>query len=178
MENTYTGILQKTGLIFTYNIRTRTLMNISSKLTFPVYNELWDFVGSPSKYGHGIWLNNDEGFIVYDRYDIWQLDPEGIKPPINITNGYGRKHNIRLRLLYDDKTLWDFNPVLKKNNSVFICGFDEINKRNGFLRLLYESNNDPEKLILSSELFSFQIIFLLRGCLIFCIRQNMLMYIS
>ncbi len=26
------------------------------------------------------WLKNDAAVLVYDRYDIWKLDPDGIKP--------------------------------------------------------------------------------------------------
>ncbi len=40
-----------------------------------------------------VWFKNDEAkVLIYDRYDIWKLDPPIIiQASINLTNGYGKK---------------------------------------------------------------------------------------
>ena len=40
----------------------------------------------------------DGSVLVYDRYDIWQLDPTGVKPAVDVTDGVGRRNNIQFRL--------------------------------------------------------------------------------
>lgn len=44
------------------------------------------------------WIKYDEAVFIYDQYDIWKVDPKERKPPVNITNGYGRKHHTSVRL--------------------------------------------------------------------------------
>src|SRR5581483_6254925 len=46
------------------------------------------------------WLDNSTVFI-YDNYDIWKVDITGTNPPVNITNGYGKTHYIKFRLLHE-----------------------------------------------------------------------------
>jgi len=48
-------------------------------------------------------LKDDQGLLVYDHYDLWQLDPAGRRAPVNLTRGYGQKHHIILRLLDEAK---------------------------------------------------------------------------
>src|SRR5262249_22200078 len=48
----------------------------------------YGYNGGPWQYPAGIvgWLKNDAGVLVKDIYDIWLLDMNGIKPPVNLTN--------------------------------------------------------------------------------------------
>jgi hypothetical protein len=43
-------------------------------------------------------MKDDSAVLIYDQYDIWKVDPEGKKPPVNLTNGYGRSDHTVLRL--------------------------------------------------------------------------------
>ena len=38
-----------------------------------------------------------KSILVYDRYDIWQLDPSGQSDPVCVTDSEGRDNMIRLR---------------------------------------------------------------------------------
>ena len=41
--------------------------------------------------------------LVYDRWDVWEFDPSGVKPPVVLTDSAGRRANIQLRLIALDR---------------------------------------------------------------------------
>ncbi len=89
---------------FTYNIADKKTINITQKVPALLYDECWDVGDAPRSYGIAGWMQEDKGIIIKDRYDLWLCDPNGMRPPLNITHGFGRKHHIIFRLLY-------INPV-------------------------------------------------------------------
>ena len=60
----------------------------------------------PNSGGSGIagWLEDDEAILIYDKYDIWEVDPTGSPGPWNVTEGLGRANDIRLR--YVNRRRW------------------------------------------------------------------------
>jgi dipeptidyl aminopeptidase/acylaminoacyl peptidase len=71
--------------------------NISAGVKTALWNEDNDVPADPGAYGQIGWHKRDEALYVYDRFDIWKLDPEAKKAPQCITNGVGRKNNIVIR---------------------------------------------------------------------------------
>ncbi|MEM8585605.1 MAG: prolyl oligopeptidase family serine peptidase [Bacteroidota bacterium] len=65
------------------------------------YDEDNDRPMHPSSYGYMGWSENDAFIHIYDRYDIWRIDPSGDRPPSRITNG--RSENQRLRYIEIDE---------------------------------------------------------------------------
>jgi dienelactone hydrolase len=87
------------------------------------------------------WLANDDEMLIGDGYDIWQVDPAGIRSPVNITNGYGRAHHIIFR------TLNDYNPgnyLVQKGSILILTAFDKTNKNRGFYTATPGAKGDPE----------------------------------
>ncbi|MEI2765533.1 MAG: hypothetical protein V9F82_07595 [Dermatophilaceae bacterium] len=41
----------------------------------------------PDAHGLAGWLDGDEAMIVYDKYDLWKMDPNGKKNPERLTKG-------------------------------------------------------------------------------------------
>lgn len=143
------------GAYFTYNIQSGVTNNISEKLDTLILNELWDYSSPPAPYGPAVWLQNDEAILIYDRYDIWQLHPEGRTPPVNITNGFGRRNRIVLRYTYLDSKSYIEEAPVKKDKTLILCAFDEKNKDNGFFRKKLDEPGDPVQLIMLPEVFYF-----------------------
>ncbi len=103
-------------------------------------------------YGVAAWGKNDEWILVYDRYDIWKLDPAGVDLPVNITNFYGRQNKTMLRVV-------KLNPYgvmpVEIDGSLILCALDETNKENGFFRKQLHIKGDPIKLIMQSAVYYF-----------------------
>jgi hypothetical protein len=90
------------------------------------------------------WEDNSKSLLIYGLYDIWKLDPNCIRAPINITNGLGRTNHIKLALVYGpgngigDKS----NIIYNNSDSALLTAFDIETKYNGFGILKF---NDPSK---------------------------------
>lgn len=63
-----------------------SLKDLTSSLGVAVYNEDDDHPDAPPAYGFGGWTKDSKLALVYDRYDIWAVSPEGA-PARKLTNG-------------------------------------------------------------------------------------------
>jgi dipeptidyl aminopeptidase/acylaminoacyl peptidase len=69
----------------------KSLKNITSKIKVPLYDEQFDMPDDPNPYGIMGWHEGDSAVYVYDRYDVWKVDPQNIFSPLNFTSN-GRKN--------------------------------------------------------------------------------------
>jgi dienelactone hydrolase len=51
------------------------------------FNEETDVPDYPGPYGLAAWMAGDEAVLLYDRFDIWKIDPDGKKAPLRLTRG-------------------------------------------------------------------------------------------
>lgn len=131
---------------FSYNLTTGKVFNISS--TIPAKqlgSEEWHYRRPPEKtraVGIAIWLEHDSGLLIYDEYyDIWQLDLSGKKSPVNITNGYARKHNTRLKLLNAAPFL-----AVGTKDTLLLTAYNTQNRQTGLYRKVLGKAGYPEHL--------------------------------
>lgn len=120
----------------------KTIM-ISTKVPVALHDERFDMPDDPSPYGPVRWLEKDEALLVYDRFDIWQLDPMGIKPPVCVTGCTGRKTKTVYRYLPTDPE----ERSLKTGQVLLLRSFDENTKASGYARLILGSQTAPEPLM-------------------------------
>jgi dipeptidyl aminopeptidase/acylaminoacyl peptidase len=80
----------------------KATLKLTEKIKVPLYDEEHDSPSDPPAYGVMGWHNNDSAVYIYDRYDVWKLDPEMVKEPQTITSG--RKLNNVYRFLRLDST--------------------------------------------------------------------------
>jgi dienelactone hydrolase len=133
---------------FTYVIETGKVNNVGKGGAMPWSDEEWDEAADPFEYGLGCWIADDAGMLVYDRYDIWKLDPAGIYAPINITKGFGRSHKIKMRFVSYNSFLFEEPPPMKKGDRPLVAALDEETKANVFFRISLDGKGEPEKEIL------------------------------
>jgi len=107
-----------------------------------------DFPGGASTRGSIIWLKDDSSVLICDQFDIWKLDPLNLKKPINLTNGYGKKHSIVFNSTFGE----DING-LGKHNKLYLTAFDKNDKRNGFYLGRTDKAQDPELLTMGDYIF-------------------------
>ena len=128
-----------------YSISTgknREPVEISKGIPHPLQNELHDTPSLARAYGAAGWLENDAGLMIYDRYDIWLVDPTGQDSPVCVTNNLGRKEKIRFRYQRLDRELRAISP----SQPLMLSAFDDETKASGFYQLtLSEPSGDGAK---------------------------------
>ncbi len=102
---------------FAHHIETGTTRQLTDNQTVTFYNELDDHPDDPPPHGMAGWLKDDAAMLVYDRYDIWRVDPQGVQAPVRITNG--RKDQQRIRYIRVDREERFIDPAKPMLVSVF-----------------------------------------------------------
>lgn len=135
---------------FTYNIAKKMIRNITETIKSPLYVDD-DHPELPSPEGIATWLDSDKAVLIYDRNDIWQVDPAGIKNPVNVTNGYGVKTNTEFRCLnFQD------SPGIRFKDSLLLWAYNLVSKRNGFFKVKLGERKNPEQFITTSMVYYYQ----------------------
>ncbi|MBL4674815.1 MAG: S9 family peptidase, partial [Mucilaginibacter sp.] len=81
---------------FTYDVNTGKKRNITSAITTKLGDEENDIPDDPAAYGLAGWEARDNHVLIYDRYDIWKIDPATGRAN-NFTDNLGRKNKIVFR---------------------------------------------------------------------------------
>ncbi len=113
---------------FAYETATGISRNITEKTPVSFAEEDDDHPDAPGPYGMAGWLEGDKAVYIYDRYDIWQVDPTGKAAPQMITAGYGRQQKLRFRYTKVKKEERFFTP----GQQLLLETFNETTKENGF----------------------------------------------
>lgn len=101
---------------FKLEAATGQLEDISSGIGYPVYDEDHDKPQPARPYGIAGWSEDGDRVILYDRYDMWNIDLCGKEKPYAVTAGFGRKNLKSIRMLKADYDPETFN--LKGDNLV------------------------------------------------------------
>lgn len=114
-----------------YSMRTGELYRLTNNRTHPFYDELNDSPDYPDDYGMATWTEDDRYILIYDRYDIWQIDPEGKEAPINLTNGRAAQ------LVYRYIALDREERYIRKGQRLLLHVFNEKNKSSGYAQMMW-----------------------------------------
>jgi acetyl esterase/lipase len=99
--------------------------NVTEKIKTPLYDEEHDSPNEPSPYGVMGWMENDSAVLLYDKFDIWRVDPLGKKEPVNILAKIdGRKNKIVTRYISLDPE----KKYLKRGEGFLARRFSEASK--------------------------------------------------
>ena len=118
------------GHYWGYSMATGKEVCLTANIPVDFWDRQFDYATKPGSYGTASW-NEDETILVYDEFDIWKLDPSGVKAPENITKGVGREKNIRLRYLRTDPE----SQYIKPKEKLLLSVFDLTTKESGFCEL-------------------------------------------
>lgn len=140
---------RKENDFFTYEIANGIKRNITKDIPVNLVNSFEDHVGAMPVSPAG-WLKNDEAVIIYDQFDIWMIDPLAVKAPVNITNGFGRKHDLIFRVLDES------NLITIDKGRLLLNAFNQTTKDNGFYSLQLNKKNDPELLSVGPYVYHLQ----------------------
>ena len=131
------------------DVATKTVTNVSKGIPYPMYDEEHDTPDLPNPHGSAGWTANDAQFLIYDRNDIWAVDPTGKTEPRNITDGVGRRDNLRFRYARLDPQ----ETFIKPNQDLLLSTFHYWNKQEGFYRDRMANDVQPAKLVMIDKSF-------------------------
>lgn len=110
-----------------YNANSGKIVPIAKDINHPLYDVDNDVPEDPNAYGVVGWTEKDSSLLIYDEYDIWQVDPQGIKPSVCITGGQGRKNKITYRHIVLDKE----EKFFKTGQQLLLSAFNNRDKGTG-----------------------------------------------
>jgi dipeptidyl aminopeptidase/acylaminoacyl peptidase len=133
---------------YAYRVSDGLKTNLTAKLGVKFYDETNDTPEPAPSLGSAGWTDGDGSVLLYDRYDIWDVKPEG-SGARNITNGLGRKQKLVFRyqrLDPDEKTINPAKPLLLSTT-------DDTTKATGYYRAQLGGTADPAKIAMLDKLF-------------------------
>lgn len=120
---------------FVYNSATKKTYAVAKDIKTALNDEENDVPDDPNAYGIVKWMENDKYVLVYDKYDVWQVDPEAVEKSISLTSG--RKEKIEMRYV-------NTNPderFIRPGQKMLMRLFDEKDKSSGLAILDLGKNN-------------------------------------
>ncbi len=123
---------------YSYEVKTGKTVCLTNELNVSFTDEMHDTPEMARSYGHGGWAEGDAAIYLYDRYDVWQIDPKGVAPAVMLTDGEGRRNNMTFRIVrLDDILLPPGTPgvrmePIKPKETIYFSAFDNVTKNNGY----------------------------------------------
>jgi len=129
----------------TMQISTGKKFNLTGVLKVNFSDEENDQPDNPNPYGIAGWTPEDATLLIYDRYDVWQVNPENKTAPVLLTNGRVAKTSYRY-VKTDPETL-DINP----KEQILLKVIEDKTCKQGFASLLLNEPGKSKLLILSDH---------------------------
>ncbi|HEU4794497.1 MAG TPA: prolyl oligopeptidase family serine peptidase [Pyrinomonadaceae bacterium] len=132
-----------------YSVAEGTVTNLTKNLKVSFYNEEHDSPSMPGSYGVAGWTKDDSDVLIYDRYDIWQLAPDGSRAK-NLTDGIGRKEKTVLRYVRLDPRERAIDP----DKPMLLSAEQQETRDSGFYRDKVNGDALPQKLLMAAKDFN------------------------
>jgi dipeptidyl aminopeptidase/acylaminoacyl peptidase len=115
---------------FTYDVAIGTTKNVSEKIKVPLYDEENDVPDYPDEYGVMGWSEGDKNLYVYDRYEVWNIQPDKKNIPVLFFNRTieGRKNKITYRYVQTNRE----ERFIPAGQQLLFRIFDNVSKRNAY----------------------------------------------
>jgi dipeptidyl aminopeptidase/acylaminoacyl peptidase len=127
------------GNYWTYDISTGRHANITADITTSFLNLDNDHtIVEKPPFGTGGWTKDDRTVLLYDKYDIWEVRPDGSRPT-NLTSGAAERIRYRRAWLSPDDRIVDMS------RPVFVTMYGDTTKKSGYARL--RPGAAPERLV-------------------------------
>ena len=105
----------------------KALKNITAAIKYPLYDEENDVPDDPNPYGIMGWHEGDSLVYVYDRYNVWAVDPQAGKNPVALFPGP------RGTTSYRQVKVDPNERFFKAGQPLFFRSFDEKTKKTAIL---------------------------------------------
>ncbi len=138
---------------FAHDIAANKTIQLTTNKAVKFADEEDDHPDFPNPYGVAGWTKGDQSLLIYDRFDIWQIDPQNPSSPKKLTNGRAAKLSHRyVRLDAEERNIDLSKPLL-------VSIINETTKQSGFAQLspnlqvtkLYEGDFSVGNLVLKAK---------------------------
>lgn len=126
---------------------TGSVVDLTSKLPVQFVDELNDRPSAPSPYGSAGWTRDSKWVLLYDRFDIWQIAPDGSQA-VNLTDGVGRREKIQFRLIRLEREDEDERRGLNSAEPLLLRAQNTETQDTGFWRDRIAAATPPQKLLM------------------------------
>ena len=139
---------EKAGHWLTYRVSDGVRFNLTEKIQakFQQENNTPDL---PGAYGSGGWTADDKSVLLYDKYDIWEVKPDGSGARL-VTAGEGRKQELVFRYRPIDPE----EQNVPSNKPLLLVTVNERTRASGFYRIPgLASTAAPERVVMLDKSF-------------------------
>jgi dipeptidyl aminopeptidase/acylaminoacyl peptidase len=133
-----------------YDVASKSKINLTTALLPVFYDEIHDSPSLPGSYGNAGWIAGDAAILIYDRFDIWRVDPKNPSAAVNITQGIGRKESIVFRRQVLDRDERSIDPKAL----LLLTAFDGQDKDAGFYTGSIDGKAAPKQLLMTAHSYS------------------------
>ncbi len=153
----------------TATARTADLTGSISGVSFE--QETWDTPSIPGAWGIAGWTKGDKSVLIYDRWDVWEIDPAGVKPAVMVTDSVGRSQHLVLRVVQVRRGRGGPGAgvgggggagfgggggpsvPIDPSEPLLLRAVDEESKASGFYRDQLGQHRAPEKIVMADAAF-------------------------
>jgi dipeptidyl aminopeptidase/acylaminoacyl peptidase len=134
---------------YSYAVNGGSTVNLTKDIKVNFYNEQNDTPSTPGSYGIAGWTKDDMDVLIYDRYDIWRVSPDG-SAAANLTDGVGRKESTALRYVRLDPRERSIDP----DKPMLLSAENQETRDSGFYRDKVSGTALPQKLLMTAKDFN------------------------
>lgn len=102
------------------------------------------------------WLANDDLVLIQDGFDIWKLSMNAKMPPLNLTNGYGKKTNTVFKV-HKNKDI----SMLREGTDLILSAFNLVDKSSGFYKMNVAKQRNPTFLTMGPYVYNHSAIYMI-----------------
>jgi len=151
---------------YTVRVEDGVKTNITKGLGVMFQSETDDRPEHPSPYGQAGWTSGDDSVLLYDRYDIWEMHPDGRSPRM-LTAGLGRTQRIVFRYSRTEPQApasqepeeelgprrQSDQPAISTERPLLLSALDERTKASGLYRVSFAGGAPPAKVVMLDKAF-------------------------
>ena len=107
-------------------------IDLTSRIKARFDNDERDVPDLPSPYGSAGWTADDDSVVLYDKFDLWAVQPATgqVRP---LTQGWGRRQQVQLRAVPLDPEDADKRPL--PADALTLAGTHDITRASGYYRI-------------------------------------------
>ena len=128
---------------WTYRVSDGRRANLTEGLDVSFQDEKHDSPSYAGSYGTAGWTDDDRSVLLYDRYDIWEVRPDGSNARM-VTQGSGREQ----QLVYRYRAMDPDRETVPSDEPFLVSITNDVTKAQGFGRTTLAAASAPSPLIM------------------------------